>query len=79
MATLKAEGDIYAFARTNGAEGAVVALNRGKSTLAVLPAGSFADGTSFVDALDTSYHTAVTGGSLSVELGENQARMLIKE
>ena len=79
IATLKAAGDIYAFARTSGNDGAVVALNRGKAVQEVLPAGPFADGTSFVDALDADYHTVVAGNSLTVELGENQARMLIEE
>ncbi len=79
VSTLKAEGDVYAFARTNGTEGAVVALNRGKGATVSLPATGFADGTRFTDALDATYHTIVAAGSLEVALGENQARMLIKE
>ena len=77
--TLKAEGDIFAYARTNGSEAAVVALNRGKAQQVVIPAGQFADGTVFADALDSSFQAAVSGGQLVVDLGENQARMMIKK
>ena len=77
--TMKAEGDIYAFARTQGEEAAVVALNRGKAQQAALPAAQFADGTVFTDALQPEYSAAVADGVLLVDLAENQGRMMIRE
>ena len=76
--TLKAEGDIFAYARTKGDEAAIVALNRGKSQQVVIPAAQF-EGAVFVDALDDSFQVTVTNGKLIVDLGENQARMMIKK
>ncbi len=76
--TLKAEGDIFAYARTKGDEAAIVALNRGKAQQVVLPAAQF-EGTVFVDALDDSFQATATNGKLIVDLGENQARMMIKK
>lgn len=76
---MKAEGDIYAFARTQGEEAAVVALNRGKAQQAALPAAQFADGTVFTDALQPEYSAAVADGVLLVDLAENQGRMMIRE
>ncbi len=76
--TLKAEGDIFAYARTKGDEAAIVALNRGKAQQVVIPAAQF-EGTVFVDALDDSFQVTATNGKLIVDLGENQARMMIKK
>lgn len=76
--TLKAEGDIFAYARTKGDEAAIVALNRGKAQQVVIPAAQF-EGAVFVDALDDSFQAAATNGKLIVDLGENQARMMIKK
>ena len=76
--TLKAEGDIFAYARTKGDEAAIVALNRGKAQQVVIPAAQF-EGTVFVDALDDSFQATATNGKLIVDLGENQARMMIKK
>lgn len=76
--TLKAEGDIFAYARTKGDEAAIVALNRGEAQQVVIPAAQF-EGAVFVDALDDSFQAAVTNGKLIVDLGENQARMMIKK
>ena len=76
--TLKAEGDIFAYARTKGDEAAIVALNRGKAQQVVIPAAQF-EGAVFVDALDDSFQATVTNGKLIVDLGENQARMMIKK
>ena len=76
--TLKAEGDIFAYARTKGDEAAIVALNRGKAQQVVIPAARF-EGAVFVDALDDSFQATVTNGKLIVDLGENQARMMIKK
>lgn len=75
--TLKAEGDIFAYARTKGDEAAIVALNRGKAQQVVIPAAQF-EGAVFVDALDDSFQATATNGKLIVDLGENQARMMIK-
>ena len=74
--TLKAEGDIYAFSRTNGSKAAIVILNRGSSTQLTLDA-PFADGTKFMDQLG-NYSATVSGGKLKCNLGENQALMLLK-
>lgn len=76
--TLKAEGDIFAYARTKGDEAAIVALNRGKAQQVVIPAAQF-EGAVFVDALDDSFQATATNGKLIVDLGENQARMMIKK
>ena len=76
--TLKAEGDIFAYARTKGDEAAIVALNRGKAQQVVIPADQF-EGAVFVDALDDSFQATATNGKLIVDLGENQARMMIKK
>lgn len=76
--TLKAEGDIFAYARTKGDEAAIVALNRGKAQQVVIPATQF-EGAVFVDALDDSFQATATNGKLIVDLGENQARMMIKK
>lgn len=76
--TLKAEGDIFAYARTKGDEAAIVALNRGKAQQVVIPAAQF-EGAVFVDALDDSFQATVTNDKLIVDLGENQARMMIKK
>ena len=76
--TLKAEGDIFAYARTKGDEAAIVALNRGKAQQVVIPAVQF-EGAVFVDALDDSFQATATNGKLIVDLGENQARMMIKK
>lgn len=76
--TLKAEGDIFAYARIKGDEAAIVALNRGKAQQVVIPAAQF-EGAVFVDALDDSFQATATNGKLIVDLGENQARMMIKK
>lgn len=76
--TLKAEGDIFAYARTKGDDAAIVALNRGKAQQVVIPAAQF-EGAVFVDALDDSFQATATNGKLIVELGENQARVMIKK
>lgn len=76
--TLKAEGDIFAYARTKGDEAAIVALNRGKAQQVVIPAAQF-EGAVFVDALNDSFQATATNGKLIVDLGENQARMMIKK
>ena len=76
--TLKAEGDIFAYARTKGDEAAIVALNRGEAQQVVIPAAQF-EGAVFVDALDDSFQATATNGKLIVDLGENQARMMIKK
>lgn len=76
--TLKAEGDIFAYARTKGDEAAIVALNRGKAQQVVIPAAQF-EGAVFGDALDDSFQATATNGKLIVDLGENQARMMIKK
>ena len=76
--TLKAEGDIFAYARTKGDEAAIVALNRGKAQQVVIPAAQF-EGAVFVDALDDSFQATATNGKLIVDLGANQARMMIKK
>lgn len=76
--TLKAEGDIFAYARTKGDEAAIVALNRGKAQQVVIPAAQF-EGAVFVDALDDSFQATAANGKLIVDLGENQARMMIKK
>ena len=76
--TLKAEGDIFAYARTKDDEAAIVALNRGKAQQVVIPAAQF-EGAVFVDALDDSFQATATNGKLIVDLGENQARMMIKK
>ena len=77
--TLKAEGDIYAFARTavdGSGQAAVVALNRGAAKAVELPAGQFADGTVFTDQISGAQAT-VSGGKLTLTLGENQSMMLL--
>ncbi len=75
--TLKAEGDIYAFSRTaDSGKSGVVALNRGKAQQVVLPV-TFADGTVFTDEL-TGTKVTVSGGKLTLNLGENQGMMLVE-
>jgi glycosidase len=76
VATLKAAGDIYAFDRTYGGEAAIVALNRGKQQQVVLQVPAFADGTVFHDELD-GYEAVVQDGQLVIDMGENQARMML--
>ncbi len=76
--TLKAEGDVYAFARTNGDSLGVVVLNRGKASDVALDVKA-QDGTVFTDALDESYNVTARNGKLIVAMGENKARMLIKK
>lgn len=78
--TLKAEGNIYAFARTavdGSGQAAVVALNRGAAQHVVLDAGQFADGTVFSDQVSGAVAT-VSGGKLALDLGVNQGMMLLK-
>ena len=78
VATLKAEGDIYAFARTavdGSGKAGIVALNRGKAAVTALPV-SFADGTVFKDQISGKSFT-VKDGTLTLPLGENQAMMLL--
>lgn len=76
--TLKAEGDIYAFARTavdgSGKVGIVV-LNRGKAAVTALPV-SAPDGTVFKDQLSGKSFT-VKAGILTLPLGDTQAMMLL--
>lgn len=76
--TLKAEGDIYAFSRkADSGKLGIVALNRGKAQQVVLPV-SAADGTVFTDEL-TSTNATVSGGQLTLALGENQGMMLVQD
>ena len=78
VATLKAEGDIYAFARTavdGSGKAGIVALNRGKAAVTAFPV-SFADGTVFKDQISGKSFT-VKDGTLTLPLGENQAMMLL--
>ncbi len=75
--TLEAQGDVYAFERTAGKEGAIVALNRGKKTRLELPV-SFAKTGKLKDVF-TGDTFAIKEGKLAVELGENQARLLVLE
>lgn len=74
--TLYAEGDVYAFERTAGNEAAVIALNRGKNTRVELNL-SFQKG-KLRDAFTGDTFKA-KDGKLTLDLGENQARMLIYE
>lgn len=79
--TLKADGDIYVFARTaidGSHDAAIVALNRGAAAQTVtVPAAGFADGTSFQDQL-TGREAVVKDGQLTLNLGANQGMMLVK-
>lgn len=74
--TLKAEGDIYAFSRTNGKEAAVIILNRGQAQQITLDT-PFAENTKFIDQL-SDYSTTISNGKLTINVGENQALMLLK-
>lgn len=76
--TLKAEGDIYAFSRkADSGKMGIVALNRGKAQSVALPV-SAADGTVFTDEL-TGTKATVSGGQLTLALGENQGMMLVQD
>ena len=76
--TLKAEGDIYAFSRkADSGKMGIVALNRGKAQQVTLPV-SAADGTVFTDEL-TGTKATVSGGQLTLALGENQGMMLVQD
>lgn len=77
--TLKADGDVYIYGRSDSSEAGVVAINRGAACEQVIAVPQFADGTVFKDALDETYFTEVTGGALSLQLEAGKGRMLIKE
>ena len=55
----------------------IVALNRGKAQSVALPV-SAADGTVFTDEL-TGTKATVSGGQLTLALGENQGMMLVQD
>ena len=55
----------------------IVALNRGKAQQVTLPV-SAADGTVFTDEL-TGTKATVSGGQLTLALGENQGMMLVQD
>jgi glycosidase len=76
--TLFAEGDCYAYERTAKNEAAIVALNRGAAKTLELSV-KYAEGTEFGDALDEGYKAVVKDGRLTLKLGENQGRMMLKK
>jgi glycosidase len=79
--TLKADGDIYAFVRTavdGSGQAAIVALNRGaaKSGRAAMQASLLTARSSPIRSV--ACPAAVSGGRLTLDLGENQGMMLLK-
>jgi glycosidase len=77
--TLKADGDVYVYGRSNQGEDAIIAMNRGNSKEIVLDASNFAEGTLFKDALDDNYTVSVQNGRLTLELGTLKARMMLNK
>ncbi|WP_273831820.1 alpha amylase N-terminal ig-like domain-containing protein [Guptibacillus sedimenti] len=81
LTTLHAEGDVYAFARTNEDSAAIIAVNRGTKaqTIDLDVKDVVKNKISFTDGLAKDYSVSVKDGKVSVTIPAMTGRMLIAD